>query len=115
VIVDENTLTLPIPPNVLRGQLTHLLELGDSPYGTVRVIPTSVGAHAGLEGAFDVLEFPDIKERVSLVHGALGIDLARVDLTDTWKLLEKVALPLGESRAMIAQIIADLPPATPDT
>jgi hypothetical protein len=109
VIVDENTLTLPMPPDVMRGQLGRLLELADDQYGTVRVIPMSVGAHAGLEGAFDVLEFPAIKERVSMVHGALGIDLARVDLTDTWKLLEQVALPPGESRAMITGILAGPP------
>ena len=109
VIVDENTLTLPIPADIMRGQLDHLLGLIDGAYTTVRVIPMSVGAHAGLHGAFDVLEFPDIKERVSMVHGALGIDIARVDLTDTWKLIEQVALPPGGSRAMITRIRAGLP------
>jgi hypothetical protein len=108
VIVDENTLTLPIPPDVMRGQLERLLVLGDGDHGTVRVIPMSVGAHAGLHGAFDVLEFPDIKERVSMVHGTLGIDIARIDLTDTWKLIEDVALPAADTRAMIARIVAGL-------
>jgi transcriptional regulator with XRE-family HTH domain len=108
VIVDENTLTLPISADIMRGQLDHLLGLVDGAHTTVRVIPTSVGAHAGLHGAFDVLEFPDIKERVSMVHGALGIDIARVDLTDTWKLVEKVALPPGDSRAVITGIRAGL-------
>jgi hypothetical protein len=109
VIVDENTLTLPIPADIMRGQLDHLLGLVDGAHTTVRVIPMSVGAHAGLHGAFDVLEFPNIKERVSMVHGALGIDIARVDLTDTWKLIEEVALPPGGSRAMITRILAGLP------
>ena len=111
VIVDENTLTLPIPVDIMRGQLGHLLELAAGEHATVRVIPMSVGAHAGLHGAFDVLEFPDIRERVSMVHGALGIDIARVDLTDTWKLIENVALPPDDSRAMITRIVADLPAA----
>ncbi|HEU5160062.1 MAG TPA: helix-turn-helix transcriptional regulator [Streptosporangiaceae bacterium] len=111
VIVDENTLTLPMPPHIMRGQLGRLLALGDDAQATVRVVPMSVGAYPGLHGAFDVLEFPDIKERVSMVHGALGIDIARVDLTDTWKLIEEVALPPDASRAMIAQIVADLPAA----
>jgi hypothetical protein len=109
VIVDENTLTLPIPADIMRDQLDHLLGLVDGAYTTVRVIPMRVGAHAGLHGAFDVLEFPDIKERVSMVHGALGVDIARVDLTDTWELIEEVALPPGESRAMMTRIRAGLP------
>jgi transcriptional regulator with XRE-family HTH domain len=109
VIVDENTLTSPIPPGVMREQLDHLLALGESEHATVRVIPMSVGAHAGLDGPFDVLEFPDIKERVSMVHAALGIDIARIDLTDTWKLVEEVALSSGDSHAMITQIRAGLP------
>ena len=109
VIVDENTLTLPIPADVMRDQLDHLLGLVDGADTTVRVIPMSVGAHAGLHGAFDVLEFPDIKERVSMVHGALGVDIARIDLTDTWELIEEVALPPGDSRAMMTRIRAGLP------
>ncbi|HEX6471319.1 MAG TPA: helix-turn-helix transcriptional regulator [Streptosporangiaceae bacterium] len=109
VIVDENTLTLPLPPAVMRGQLEHLLELADGLHGTVRVIPMSVGAHPGLEGAFDVMEFPDIKERVSMVHGALGIDLARIDLSEVWQLLEQVALPPADSRTMITRVVENLP------
>lgn len=109
VIVDENTLTLTIPPDVMRGQLDGLLDLAGDGRGSVRVIPMSVGAHAGLHGRFDVMEFPDIEERVSVVHGALGIDIARIDLSDTWKLVEDVALPQDESLAMITRVRDDLP------
>jgi transcriptional regulator with XRE-family HTH domain len=110
VIIDQSTLKVPMPsPEITRGQLGHLIELAEGAHATVRVIPTSVGAHAGLGGAFDVLEFPDLNDRVSLVHGALGIDLARIDLTDTWRLVEEVALSPAESREMIAQYMADPP------
>lgn len=109
VIVDEKTLTLPIPAGIMRGQLDHLLGLVDEAYTTVRVVPMSVGAYPGLHGAFDVLEFPDIKEQVSVVHTALGIDIARVDLTHTWELIEEVALSPGDSRAMITELAAALP------
>lgn len=110
VILDESTLMLPpADPEVMRGQLRHLLDLADGDRSTVRVIPFSTGAHAGLDGAFDVLEFPVISDRVSMVHGALGMDLARVDLSGTWKLLEEVALPPGDSRELIAGLLADQP------
>lgn len=106
VIVDEKTLTLPIPADIMRGQLDHLIDLADAGDATIRVVPMSVGAYPGLHGAFDVLEFPDIEERVSVVHTMLGINIARVDLTPTWELIEAVALSPGDSRAMIAEIAA---------
>ena len=109
VIVDETSLTLVTPrAQIMRDQLDHLLALSDDEHATVRVIPLKVGAHAGLAGSFDVLEFPDLNDRVSLTHGALGLDLARIDLSDKWKLLEKAALDPGESRETIAGIRAGL-------
>ena len=109
VIVDETSVTLVAPrPEIMHEQLGHLLALSDSENATVRVIPMKVGAHAGLEGSFDVLEFPDINHHVSLTHTAMGLELARVDLSGTWKLLEKAALSPAESHDMIAGIRADL-------
>jgi transcriptional regulator with XRE-family HTH domain len=112
VIVDESTLTMPAPESgVMRDQLRHLLELARDPaHATVRVIPMAVGAHAGLGGAFDVLEFPGTAERISTVHGALGIDIAATDLTDTWRMLEDVALTCEESREMLVRIVPTHPP-----
>jgi transcriptional regulator with XRE-family HTH domain len=109
VILDETAITRPAPrPEVMRDQLGGLIALSEDPRATVRVIPMSVGAHAGLEGAFDVMEFPHLDDRVSTVHGALGIDLAYGDLTGTWRLLEKVALPPPASRAMIRDAMEGL-------
>jgi transcriptional regulator with XRE-family HTH domain len=112
VIVDESCLTTPFPePGVMREQLRHLLTLAhDTAHATVRVIPVGIGANAGLGGAFDVLEFPGTDERVSLVHGALGLDISAVDLSETWRLLEDAALTPDESREMISHIIPCHPP-----
>lgn len=110
VIVDENTLTAPLgSPEIVRGQLGRLLDLADDGRSTVRVIPIGVGAHAGLDGSFDVLEFPELDDHVSLVHGALGIDLAQVDLSRAWQLIENVALPPADSRDLITQLMNALP------
>jgi transcriptional regulator with XRE-family HTH domain len=89
------------PVDVMRAQLTHLIDLGDDGRSTVRVIPTSTGVHAGLNGSFDVLEFPGITDRISIVHTALGIDAARADLWDTWTDLEGVTLSPADSRALL--------------
>jgi transcriptional regulator with XRE-family HTH domain len=108
VIVDESALTLITPdPEIMRGQLRRLLDLAAAGHGTVRVVPSSAGAHAGLGGSFDVLEFPDIEDRVSLTHSALGLDLAGRDLSRAWELVEDVALSPAESHAMITRVLAD--------
>ncbi|MFB4297144.1 helix-turn-helix domain-containing protein [Actinomadura sp. NTSP31] len=86
---------------VLHAQVAHLLDLAADARTTVRVVPTGVGAYAGLHGAFDVLEFPGVTERMSLVHTALGIDAAQADLWDTWKLVEEKALTPAASRSLI--------------
>ncbi|GAA0264172.1 hypothetical protein GCM10009527_070310 [Actinomadura nitritigenes] len=87
--------------DVLHAQVTHLLDLATDARATVRVVPTGAGAYAGLHGAFDVLEFPGVTERISLVHSALGIDTAQADLWDTWKLVEEKALTPAASRALL--------------
>ncbi|WP_089325367.1 helix-turn-helix domain-containing protein [Actinomadura meyerae] len=87
------------PPAVFRAQLGHLLGLGGA--STVRVIPPETGVHAGLDGSFDVLEFPGRPDRVSLVHTILGIDVAGGDLWDTWRKVEAVALPPADSAAFL--------------
>lgn len=108
VIVDENSLTLITPePEIIQDQLRLLLDLSESEHGTVRVIPTSVGAHAGLGGSFDVLEFPDIEDRVSLTHSAFGLDLASKDFSNIWELLENVALSPDDSHDMITRVLTD--------
>ena len=105
VIVDESALRLHTPvPATMRDQLDHLVVLSDGEQVTVRVIAASVGAHAGLKGSFDVMEFPELSDSVSRVHTALGVDLARADLTETWHLLEGVALSPAESRDLIVGV-----------
>jgi transcriptional regulator with XRE-family HTH domain len=46
---------------VLAGQISHLIELsGDFPAVTIRVLPFSAGAHAGVgSGSLAILRFPD--------------------------------------------------------
>ncbi|WP_131739813.1 helix-turn-helix domain-containing protein [Actinomadura roseirufa] len=100
VIVCESTL-VGGPPDVRDGQLARMLDLSEDEHVTVRVVPMSARAHPGLHGSFDVLGFPLIHDRISVVHTALGIDLAGCDLTGTWEGIEKVALAPGPSRDMI--------------
>jgi hypothetical protein len=59
-VLDEATLRRPVGgAEVMREQLRHLLELSESPQITVQTLPFAKGVHAGLDGAFVVLRFPD--------------------------------------------------------
>ncbi|OLT17654.1 hypothetical protein BJF78_12775 [Pseudonocardia sp. CNS-139] len=44
--------------DALREQLAYLIELAERPKITIQVLPLSVGAHAGVEGAFTILSAP---------------------------------------------------------
>lgn len=52
-------------PGVMARQLRHLLSIAERPNVGLRVVPTRVGANAGLRGSFVLLEFA---EEPSLVH-----------------------------------------------
>jgi len=63
-LVEESVLHRPIGGGlrfrtVMRDQLRHLLTLGEKDNVRIRVLPTSIGRHDGLEGRFTVLHFRD--------------------------------------------------------
>ncbi len=50
-------------PTTMRGQLAHLLSFDGNPRINIQVLPFSTGAHAGLQGSFNLYRFasdPDI-------------------------------------------------------
>jgi hypothetical protein len=63
VIVDEFVLRREVGgPDVLRGQLAHLLTAAELPHVDLRVLPASIGAHASPNGNFLVFTIaePDL-------------------------------------------------------
>ncbi|GAB3747685.1 helix-turn-helix domain-containing protein [Nocardiopsis nanhaiensis] len=46
-------------PETMHGQVQHLIALAQQPNVTIRVVPFSRGAHPGLDGQFNLLEFPE--------------------------------------------------------
>lgn len=56
MLIDESVLAWPVGgAEVMRAQLRHLREMADLPYASVRIIPTSSGAHLGIDGPFRVI------------------------------------------------------------
>ncbi|MFD7237518.1 helix-turn-helix domain-containing protein [Streptomyces syringium] len=60
VAFNEGVLRRPIGGNnVMAGQLAHLLEVGELPNVTIKVVPFSAGLHLGvMSGPFGILRFP---------------------------------------------------------
>lgn len=59
-VVDEAVLRRPIGGKaVMRAQLKQLIELSELSNVTLQVLPFGRGAHAGLEGPFTIIGFPD--------------------------------------------------------
>jgi len=58
---------------VMRHQLAHLLVLAGLPGVTLQVLPFDSGAHAGHDGPFSIIEFPDRSDsEVVYVESAAG-------------------------------------------
>ncbi len=56
-IIEEHALRRAIGGNKTRdAQLLHLLDMGSKPNVDIQVIPDDAGAHAGLDGAFAILD-----------------------------------------------------------
>jgi hypothetical protein len=56
VLLTENVLDWPMGgAEVMRRQLARLLEVSDQPNIGIRVLPRSVGAHAGTNGSFKIM------------------------------------------------------------
>ena len=107
-VVDESVLRRVIGGSeVLRGQLTKLLEVTERPNVEVRVLPLRRGAHAGLDGSFWLYEMPDPYPDVTYVDtlaGALYVEEdAAVDrFRQAYDQLSAMALGGEESAALIA-------------
>ncbi|MDA2803706.1 helix-turn-helix domain-containing protein [Nocardiopsis suaedae] len=60
VVLDESVLHRPVGgPQVMADQIAYLLEAGRRTQVTLQVVPFGIGVHSGLDGAFDILEFPE--------------------------------------------------------
>lgn len=60
VVMDETVLRRPIGgPDVMRGQLNHLIEYAQRPDITIQIIPFTAGWHPALYGMFNIFRFAD--------------------------------------------------------
>lgn len=108
----ESALRLPVGgPAVMRAQLLHMLTMTMRPYITLRIVPTSIGAHAGVATSFIKLEYEKHPPVIWLEALRTGLFLDDAETMsaydDLLKLLDVQALSVEESRELI---IGALPP-----
>ncbi|WP_242888674.1 helix-turn-helix domain-containing protein [Actinomadura litoris] len=94
--------------DVMRGQLAHLLEMGERPNVNIRVMERDAGAHVGLDGSFRLLTISDreIAYSASPERGRLVLEASDVhDYAVRYDLISNLASPVGASRRLIEQAL----------
>jgi transcriptional regulator with XRE-family HTH domain len=99
---------------IMRAQLTQVLELSERPDVTFRIMPFAKGANVGLRGPFVLLEFPDPEDGDVLYLETRG-DAVFVDEDEETSTyleyfydLERDALSEEESLELVREVISGL-------
>lgn len=96
-------------PDIAKGQLEHLLDVGHRTRVQILVIPETDELHAGLSGSLVIAGMPN-GERIGYVddqlRGRVTTDAAELTaLERTWDALSGLALPLAQSRDLIMKVL----------
>ena len=108
-VLDEGVLCRCIgSPKVMHDQLTHLLAVSDRSKIRVQVVPTGVGAHVGLLGAFSMATFENAPGIVYLESPDQGQTTERpatvAKISEIFDMVRAEALPRGASRDLIRKV-----------
>jgi hypothetical protein len=107
-IMDEQALRREVGgPEVMSGQLLHLVELSGRPNVIIQVVPAGAGYHPGLAGAFMIAKFDGtevgfaddtLKGQVIEEHDQVST------LSRAWENIRALALPQAASIELIAKV-----------
>jgi len=90
-IVDESALRRSVSdePDVLRAQLTHLLQMNERPNVSLQIVPLSHGGHPAAGGSFTLLRFadPDLPDVVYLEQLTSALYLDKQTDTDHYAMV----------------------------
>lgn len=107
--IDEQVLRRPVGgPAVMSEQLLHLVFAPANPRITIRVVPTSVGAHAAMRGTFIFMGFHDRRPVVFLESEVMSTLVEDRQMIETYRAirseLDRIALDTEESRSMLTEL-----------
>ncbi|MFI9765865.1 helix-turn-helix transcriptional regulator [Streptomyces sp. NPDC052415] len=98
-------------PATMRDQLTHLLSFEHNPRVNIQVLPFTEGAHAGLQGSFDIYRFAGDPTIVYTEGYGSGHPTANPDTVKDCSLrydhLQAAALSLRDSAELIQRVMED--------
>lgn len=110
-VLDEAVLRRRVDgPEVMAGQMQHLVEAAELPQVSLQVLPFAAGGHIGVTGSFVIFSFPRIADLDVVVLDHLTSSLCvdrKEDITAyaaAFARLRDRALPCAESAALIATI-----------
>ena len=92
----------------MRLQVEHLAEMAGRPNVVIQVIPTEVGAHQGLVGAFVIADFASAPSIVYLETALTGLVVERPEdvsaVTLRYETLKTEALPRAASLELLREV-----------
>jgi transcriptional regulator with XRE-family HTH domain len=109
VIFDEAVIRRPVGgPEVMAEQVNHLIEAAQQSHIMIQTVPSTVGAHEGLLGAFIIADFadgPSVGYQEGSVRGQLLEEPSDLEiLTIGWDTLRGEALPRTASLALLEEV-----------
>jgi hypothetical protein len=114
VVLDEAVLSRPVGGDeVMRDQLVRLIEAARLPNVTLQVLPFAAGAHAGMDGTFAILDFPEVADPdvVYAENATGGLFLEKTDVlkkySSIFDTIRATALTPEESTEMIAMLVEE--------
>jgi transcriptional regulator with XRE-family HTH domain len=114
VVLDEAVLSRPVGgPTVMLDQLNRLIEAARLPNVTLQILPFVVGAHAGMDGTFAILEFEEERDAdvVFTENATGGLFLEKseelIKYTSIFETIQSTALPPEESIELIEMLIEE--------
>ena len=108
VLMDEWAVRRPVgPPDLMRAQRAHLVEMSRLPNVTIQVVPYSAGGHVGLQGAFTIADLGDSGAILYLETAADGQTIEDAAIVSQVSLrfdsLRAEALPKRATRELLEQ------------
>jgi transcriptional regulator with XRE-family HTH domain len=114
VVLDEAVLSRPVGGDeVMLDQLVRLVESAKLPNVTLQILPFAAGAHAGMDGTFAILDFPEAADPdvVYAENATGGLFLEKADelkkYSSIFDTIRSTALTPEESIAMIKMLIEE--------
>jgi transcriptional regulator with XRE-family HTH domain len=110
VVLDESLLYRLIgTPEIMRGQLAHVIELSQRPNVMIHVLPSRVGANAGLGGSIHLAAgtgAPEVLLVGSLIEDQVTTDATLVRRASaTYDMVRCEALSRSESRVVLTEAL----------